>query len=118
LQGETLTIRDPARRLGISSGAASLVAESLISAGAAERYQDTLDHRIGRLVATGAGIQLGNDYRATQVEILEMLLGKLDPDRQRVLVLAMKEIAEAMDWAPIPSVEKTLVPHPKQLTAN
>jgi DNA-binding MarR family transcriptional regulator len=118
LQGEALTIRDLARRLGISSGAASLVAESLISAGAAERYQDTLDRRIGRVVATVAGMQIASDYRATQVEILEMLLGKLDPDRRTVLVLAMKEIAEAMDWTSIASVDNMLIPDPERLTVN
>lgn len=118
LQGEALTIRDLARRLGISNSAASLVVESLISAGAAERYQDTLDRRIGRVVATVAGMQIASDYRATQVEILEMLLGKLDPDRRTVLVLAMKEIAEAMDWTSIASVEKMLIPDPERLTVN
>lgn len=118
LQGEALTIRDLARRLGISNGAASLVAESLIRCGAAERYQDTLVRRVGRVVATVAGMQIASDYRATQVEILEMLLGKLDPDRRTVLVLAMKEIAEAMAWTSIASVENMLIPDPELSTVN
>jgi DNA-binding MarR family transcriptional regulator len=115
LQKEALTIGELARRLGVSNAAASLVAESLINAGTAERYQDALDRRV---VATVAGMQIASEYRATQVEILEMLLGKLDPARRTVLVMAMKEIAQAMDWTSIASVDNMLIPDPDLLTAN
>jgi len=36
---------------------------------------------------------MARDYRASQVAILELLLGKLEPERKVVLTLAMEELA-------------------------
>lgn len=118
LRGEALTMADLARRLGICSAAATLVAEGLISAGAAERYRDTLDRRVVRLVATVVGVQMASDYRATQVATLDMLLGKLEPARRAVLAQAMQEVAKAMDWTSTTSVENMLIPDPERWTLN
>jgi DNA-binding MarR family transcriptional regulator len=105
-----LTIHGLAQCLGISTAAATATADRLVVAGAAERFRDALDGRLVRVVATVAGMQMASDYRATQVAILETLLGKLEPERRVVLALAMKQIAKAMDWTSIATVDNALIP--------
>jgi hypothetical protein len=61
---------------------------------------------------------MASDYRGTQVAILEMLLGKLEPERRAVLAVAMKDIAKAMDWTSIAPVDNMLIPDPDRWTAN
>lgn len=118
LRSEPLTIHGLARCLGISTAAATATADRLVGAGAAERFRDPLDGRLVRVVATVAGIQMASDYRGTQVAILEMLLGKLEPERRAVLAVAMKDIAKAMDWTSIAPVDNMLIPDPERWTAN
>jgi DNA-binding MarR family transcriptional regulator len=110
LHSAPLTIHGLAQCLGISTAAATATADRLVAAGAAERFRDALDGRLVRVVATVAGIQMASDYRVSQVTILEILLGKLEPDRRAVLALAMKEIAKAMDWTSLATVDNVLIP--------
>lgn len=118
LRSEPLTIHGLAQCLGISTAAATATADRLVGAGAAERFRDPLDGRLVRVVATVAGIQMASDYRGTQVAILEMLLGKVEPERRAVLAVAMKDIAKAMDWTSIAPVDNMLIPNPERWTAN
>ena len=121
LQLEPLTIHGLAQCLGISTAAATATADRLVGAGTAERFRDPLDGRLVRVVATVTGMQVASDYRATQVAILESLLGSLAPERRAVLALAMKELAMAMDptaTPSIPSVDNMLAPHPERWTLN
>lgn len=121
LRRDPLTIRGLARCLGTSTAAATATADCLVGAGAAERFRDTLDGRLVRVVATIAGIQMATDYLATQVAILERLLGGLVPERRAVLALAMKELAMAMDRASIPSgvpADNVLIPDRERWALN
>lgn len=113
LQSEPLSIPGLAHCLGISTAAATATADCLVAAGAAERFRDTLDGRKVRVVATVAGIQMASDYRATQVALLETLLGNLVPARRAVLALAMQEIAKAMEWTSTASLDRPVSPHPE-----
>jgi len=118
LHSEPLTIRGLARCLGISAAAAISTADRLVTAGAVERFRDTLDSQVVRLVATVEGIQMAADYLATQVAVLESLLNDLEPDRRAVLALAMKEIAKAMEWTSVASVDSGPAPVPKRSRWN
>lgn len=118
LQREPLTIHGLAQCLGVSTAAATATADCLVGAGAAERSRDTVEGRLVRVVATVGGIQMASDYRASQVAILDLLLGNLEPERRAVLALAMKEIAKAMDWTPTMSVDNLLIPDPERWRLN
>jgi len=118
LQREPLTIHGLAQCLGISTAEATATADRLVGAGAAARFRDPLYGRLVRVVATVAGIQMARDYRGTQVAILEMLLGKLEPERRAVLAVAMKDIAKAMDWTSIAPVDNTLIPDSERSALN
>jgi DNA-binding MarR family transcriptional regulator len=121
LQREPLTIHGLAQCLGISTAAATATADCLVGAGAAERFRDTLDGRLVRVVATVSGIQMARHYLVTQVAIVERLLGELAPERRAVLALAMRELARAMDRTSIPSgtsVDNVLRPDPQRWALN
>lgn len=121
LQREPLTIHGLAQCLGISTAAATATADCLVGAGAAERFRDTFDGRLVRVVATVSGIQMASDYLATQVAIVERLLGELAPERRAVLARAMKELAMAMERTSIPSgtsVDNVLRPDPQRWGLN
>jgi DNA-binding MarR family transcriptional regulator len=93
LRDQPLTIRGLAQCLGVSTAAATATADRLVSAGAAERVLESLDGVTLRVVVTTAGGEMARDYRASQVAIVELLLGKLEPERKVVLTLAMEELA-------------------------
>ena len=118
LQGEPLTMRGLAQCLGISAAAATATANRLISAGAVERFRDTLDRRLVRVVATVAGSQMASEYRTAQVGTLQMLMGQMNPGRQAVLTLAMTEIAGAMDSTSGAPANQLLAPDAAHWTSN
>jgi DNA-binding MarR family transcriptional regulator len=113
-----MTMRDLAQCLNISAAAATSTADRLVSAGAAERFRDSLDRRIVRVVATVAGVQMAADYRSSQVATLEMLLGQLQPARRAVIALAMNELATTTDPSPTASIENVLRPDSARWTMN
>lgn len=117
LQADRLTMRALARSLGISSAAATVIADRLTSVGAVVRYRDSQDRRLVRVVITPVGVQLVSDYRCTQVATLEALLDEMVPARRAVLTRAMKELAGTMGFprgAPSGAV-LTVVPQPRTL---
>ncbi|MGA8208113.1 MAG: hypothetical protein WB801_11010 [Candidatus Dormiibacterota bacterium] len=64
---------------------------------------------------------MASDYLATQVAIVERLLGELAPERRAVLARAMKELAMAMERTSIPSgtsVDNVLRPDPQRWGLN
>ena len=110
-------MRALARSLGISSAAATVIADRLTSVGAVVRYRDSQDRRLVRVVITPVGVQLVSDYRCTQVATLEALLDEMVPARRAVLTRAMKELAGTMGFprgAPSGAV-LTVVPQPRTL---
>jgi DNA-binding MarR family transcriptional regulator len=111
-------MRALARCLGISAAAATATADQLVTAGAAERFRDTLDRRLIRVVATVAGLQMAAAYRTTQVGTLRGLLGQMEPARQAVLALAMTEIARAMDSTSGAPTDMLLTPDSAHWTSN
>lgn len=118
LEDEGLTMRALARSLGISSAAATSIADRLTEVGATVRYRDSLDRRLVHLVATGAGVQMARDYRCGLVAVLERLLDQMEPGRLAVLTLAMKELAGGMNSPSCASPYKVLTPEPQRWTLN
>lgn len=118
IQADPMTMRDLAHCLNITAAAATSTADRLVSAGAAERFRDSLDRRIVRVVATVAGVHMAADYRASQMATLEMLFGQLRPARRAVIALAMNELATSTDPTPTASTENLLRPDPARWTVN
>lgn len=118
LQSEPLTMHGLAQCLGVSAAAATATVDRLISAGAVQRFRDTLDRRLVRVVATVAGAQMASEYHATQVSTLQLLIGRMDPGRQAVLSLAMTEISRAMDSPSVALADRPLAPDPAQWASN
>jgi DNA-binding MarR family transcriptional regulator len=110
LQTEPMTMRSLAQCLNISAAAATSTADRLVSAGAVERFRDSLDRRLVRVAATVAGVQMAADYRASQVATLERLLGQLQPARRAILALAMNDVAAATDPSPRDPTDNLLSP--------
>lgn len=100
LVAEGLTMRALARSLGVSSTAATSIADRLTSVGAAVRYRDRLDRRLVQVVITGAGARMASDHRHGQVTQLERLLDHMEPRRLASLTLAMKDLARAVSSPP------------------
>ena len=110
LHAQPMTMRILAQCLNISAAAATSTADRLVSAGAAERFRDSPDRRLVRVVATVAGVQMAADYRASQVATLELLLSQMQPARRAILALAMNDVAAASDPSPRDPTDNLLSP--------
>lgn|GEM_PF-818956 len=92
MPAEGLTMRDFARSLGISHGAATAMADRMVARGLVQRETDPTDRRIVRLrVADGARPRVER-LRAKQRESVERLLAGLDEEH----LLALGEVADRL----------------------
>ncbi len=111
LSAEGLSTSALARSLGISTAAATALADRLTSVGAAAvRYGDSLDGPLVHLVATGPGALMASAHRRSQTATLERLLGQTGPARRAVLTVALKQLASAVTWPPCASGDEALAP--------
>jgi hypothetical protein len=92
LPEEGLTMTVFARSLGVSSAGAAVIAERLISDGAARCTGKVSDRGEDRLFATQVGMRVATAHRRRQVETLDQLLHGMSPARMAVLTLAMEQL--------------------------
>jgi DNA-binding MarR family transcriptional regulator len=89
-----------ARRLMLAANSVTTLVNALHARGLVERTNAADDARAVALNATAAGQQAVRDWKATNTDILQAALGRLDERHQNALAEALpglRELAEAVD---------------------
>mgnify|MGYP005855999251 CR=1 FL=1 len=89
------SVRDIAQGMSMTYSAASQLTDRLVKKGLATRSENERDRRLSEIRLTDQGVDLVERIRRERIGRIAAMLGKMSPDRGRILVETLEEFIAA-----------------------